>query len=43
MNRETLLTGDSDHREDEDPVLRPQRMRDMVGQRDVFERLEIAI
>ena len=27
---------------DEDRDLRPQRMRDMVGQRDVYERLEIA-
>ena len=43
MTRETLLTGDSDHLENEDPVLRPQRMQDMVGQREVFERLEIAI
>lgn len=28
---------------DEDRVLRPQHMRDMVGQRDVFARLEIAV
>jgi holliday junction DNA helicase RuvB len=28
---------------DDDPQLRPRRMRDMVGQRQVIERLEIAI
>jgi holliday junction DNA helicase RuvB len=28
---------------DDDRDLRPQRMHDMVGQRDVFERLEIAV
>jgi holliday junction DNA helicase RuvB len=30
-------------REDEDRDLRPQRMRDMVGQREVYARLEIAV
>ena len=29
--------------EEEDRYLRPQRMQDMVGQRDVFARLEIAV
>src|SRR5262245_21557857 len=29
--------------DDEDRDLRPQRMRDMVGQREVFARLEIAV
>jgi Holliday junction DNA helicase RuvB len=29
--------------DDEDRVLRPQRMSDMVGQRDVYERLQIAV
>ncbi len=28
---------------DDDPQLRPSRMKDMVGQRDVIERLQIAI
>jgi holliday junction DNA helicase RuvB len=28
---------------DEDQALRPQRMEDMVGQRDVYERLSIAV
>ena len=28
---------------EEDQNLRPQRMRDMVGQREVFARLEIAL
>ena len=29
--------------EDDDPQLRPSRLKDMVGQRDVIERLQIAI
>jgi Holliday junction DNA helicase RuvB len=29
--------------QDEDQALRPQRMEDMVGQRDVYERLSIAV
>ncbi len=29
--------------EEDDRILRPQRMRDMVGQREVAERLEIAL
>ena len=42
MPRETIITSqplDSD----EDRDLRPQRMRDMVGQRDVHERLQIVV
>ena len=40
--RERILS-QSDIPEDEDRDLRPQRMRDMVGQREVFARLEIAV
>mgnify|MGYP003322193544 CR=1 FL=1 len=29
--------------DDDDRTLRPQRMADMVGQREVFERLSIAV
>ncbi len=42
MARETIVSGKT-HSDDEDRELRPQRMRDMVGQRDVSERLRIAI
>ena len=42
MARETLLPEDGGHDEDEQN-LRPARMADMVGQRDVFERLQIAV
>jgi holliday junction DNA helicase RuvB len=42
MAREAIL-GPTGEPVDEDRDLRPQRMRDMVGQRDVYERLEIAI
>ncbi len=42
MARETLLSGSSPE-EDLDRHLRPKRMRDMVGQRKVFERLHIAV
>ncbi len=42
MTRETILANNP-RPEDDDPKLRPQRMREMVGQRDVIERLEIAI
>lgn len=34
---------ENDVRSDEDRDLRPQRMRDMVGQREVYARLEIAL
>ncbi len=40
--REPVLTG-IEAAEDADLDLRPQRMRDMVGQREVFARLEIAV
>jgi holliday junction DNA helicase RuvB len=42
MPRETILKNSTQY-EDADGDLRPQRMREMVGQRDVYERLEIAI
>jgi holliday junction DNA helicase RuvB len=40
--RETVLQG-GDTPEDDDRDLRPQHMREMVGQREVFARLEIAV
>jgi Holliday junction DNA helicase RuvB len=40
--REPVLQSDA-ATEEEDRDLRPQRMRDMVGQRDVYARLEIAV
>ncbi|MCY2993672.1 MAG: Holliday junction branch migration DNA helicase RuvB [Planctomycetota bacterium] len=45
MVRETILQNDdaSAAEGDEDRDLRPQRMSDMVGQRDVYERLLIAV
>lgn len=42
MAREPILQK-PDSFDDNDRDLRPQRMRDMVGQRDVFARLEIAV
>ena len=42
MTRETILSGEDDN-EEEDRSLRPQRMADMVGQRKVRERLQIAV
>ncbi|NLF08590.1 MAG: Holliday junction branch migration DNA helicase RuvB, partial [Pirellulaceae bacterium] len=42
MAREPILQK-TDGFEDNDRDLRPQRMRDMVGQRAVFDRLEIAV
>lgn len=42
MAREALLSGDS-FDDDDDRDLRPQFMREMVGQRDVQERLGIAL
>src|SRR5262245_42481009 len=42
--REPILAqGDDSPQCDEDRELRPQRMRDIVGQREVFDRLEIAL
>lgn len=43
MARETVLTGDSAEQDERDRLLRPQRMDEMVGQRDVYERLRIAV
>jgi Holliday junction DNA helicase RuvB len=42
MSREPILQGTLEELED-DGLLRPQRMRDMVGQREVYARIEIAI
>ena len=42
MARETVLKSGSSN-EDEDRDLRPQRMADMVGQREVYERLKIVV
>ena len=42
MARETILTS-SNELPDDDRDLRPQRMHDMVGQRKVFERIQIAV
>lgn len=42
MTRETILTN-SPSPDDDDPNLRPSKLAEMVGQRDVIERLMIAI
>ena len=42
MTRETILSNNPEP-EDDDPNLRPQQLSEMVGQRDVIERLQIAI
>jgi Holliday junction DNA helicase RuvB len=42
MARDKILTNTS-LKEEDDPQLRPVRMRDMVGQREIIERLQIAI
>lgn len=42
MTREPIL-GQPASESDEDRDLRPQRMRDMVGQREVYARIEIAV
>ena len=42
MSREPILQQTSDTK-DEDRFLRPRRMGEMVGQRDVYARLEIAV
>ena len=42
MSREPILQ-QPDGFQDEDRDLRPQRMREMVGQRTVYDRLEIAV
>lgn len=44
MSRETILTGSgSQPNDDNDRDLRPQRLEEMIGQRDVIERLRIAL
>jgi Holliday junction DNA helicase RuvB len=43
MSRETILTGTQPNGDDADRDLRPQRLEEMVGQRDVIERLRIAL
>src|SRR5947208_1759012 len=40
--REPILQSAPEEKDD-DQSLRPQRMRDMVGQREVYARLEIAV
>jgi len=42
MTRETILSN-TPPPEDDDPNLRPTKLAEMVGQRDVIERLQIAI
>ena len=42
MTRETILSN-TPSPEDDDPNLRPTKLAEMVGQRDVIERLQIAI
>ncbi len=41
--REPVLQGASEAADDADRDLRPQHMQEMVGQRDVYARLEIAV
>jgi Holliday junction DNA helicase RuvB len=41
--RETVITGDNELRDEFDNQLRPQRMQDMVGQREVYARLQIVV
>ena len=43
MSREPILGPPADSTDDEDYALRPQRMDEIVGQRDVLERIEIAV
>jgi Holliday junction DNA helicase RuvB len=43
MARETILGGGAAPSDEEDSSLRPQRLDEMIGQRDVFERLMIAV
>jgi Holliday junction DNA helicase RuvB len=43
MARETLLYGTNSNGDDDDRDLRPQSIHDMVGQRSVYERLQIAV
>ncbi len=43
MAREPILSRAEQTPDDEDRALRPQRMAEMIGQRDVYARLQIAI
>ena len=43
MAREAILGGGTAPPEEEDSSLRPQRLDEMIGQREVFERLMIAV
>jgi Holliday junction DNA helicase RuvB len=43
MAREAILSQTNDESPDDDYDLRPQRMGEMVGQREVFARLQIAV
>jgi Holliday junction DNA helicase RuvB len=43
MAREPILQSSAAGNDDDDRDLRPQRMQDMVGQREVYARLEIAV
>ena len=43
MPREPIISAATDRDEELDRTLRPQRIRDMVGQRDVIERLNIVV
>src|SRR5882672_11629100 len=43
MPREPIISAGPDRDEEFDRGLRPQRIKDMVGQRDVIERLNIVV
>jgi Holliday junction DNA helicase RuvB len=43
MPREPIISAATDRDEELDRTLRPQRIKDMVGQRDVIERLNIVV
>jgi holliday junction DNA helicase RuvB len=43
MAKETVISGEIAEQDERDRMLRPQRMEEMVGQRDVYERLKIAV
>jgi Holliday junction DNA helicase RuvB len=43
MTREPVLSAAADHDEEFDSGLRPQRIKEMVGQREVIERLNIVV
>lgn len=43
MARETVISGEDDRNGDDDRDLRPQSIHDMIGQREVYDRLLIAV